>query len=116
MHTVFPLRYYAGVINERAKATDIEKFAAELLDHIDHLYRVAFHMAKDRDRANECVQETYLRALNSRQQFEPGTNMKAWLTKILHNFFIDSYNRVKRMIPMDDVADAQEGGLEYRDA
>jgi RNA polymerase sigma-70 factor (ECF subfamily) len=116
MDTVFPLRYYDGVLfNERVKARAREKFAAEMLGHVDHLYRVALHLAKDRDRANECVQETYLRALNSRQQFEPGTHMKAWLTKILHNFFIDWYNKVKRISPMDGVADAQEGGLGYWD-
>ena len=116
MDTVFPLRYYVRVLsNNPAKAKETEKFAAEMLRHVDHLYRVAFHMAKDRDRANECVQETYLRALNSRQQFEPGTNMKAWLTKILHNFFIDSYNKVKRMIAMDDLADTQADALAYGD-
>lgn len=116
MDTVLTLRYYDQVFfRERNQGQETEKFAAELLRHLDHLYRVASHLAKDRDRANECVQETVLRALNARQQFEPGTNMKAWLTKILHNFFIDSYNRVKNIIPIDNAAASPEDGIEYWD-
>lgn len=110
------LRYYDRVLfNERVQIRETEKFTAEMMGYLDHLYRFAFHLSKDRDRANECVQETYLRALNSRQQFEPGTNMKAWLTRILHNFFIDSYNKVKRIIPIDNGPDAPEVGLAYWD-
>ena len=114
MDTFLTLRYYDPVLfKERAQARETERFAAEIIGHLDHLYRFAFHLAKDRDRANECVQETYLRALNAREQFKPGTNMKAWLTRILHNFFIDSYNKVKRIIPIDNGRDAPEGGLAY---
>ncbi|MBM4261939.1 MAG: sigma-70 family RNA polymerase sigma factor [Deltaproteobacteria bacterium] len=116
MDTVLALRYYDRVLfRDRNQSKESESFAAELLGHLDHLYRVASHLAKDRDRANECVQETVLRALNARQQFEPGTNMKAWLTKILHNFFIDSYNRVKNIIPIEPHKAAIESGAEYWD-
>lgn len=116
MDTVLPLRYYDQVFfRERNQTKESESFAAELLGHLDHLYRVASHLAKDRDRANECVQETVLRALNARQQYEPGTNMKAWLTKILHNFFFDSYNRVKNIIPIDTGSDPAESSVEYWD-
>lgn len=116
MDTVLALRYYDEVFFEdRKEERETQKFAAELLGHLDHLYRVAAHLAKDRDRANECVQETVLRALSARRQFQPGTNMKAWLTKILHNFFIDSYNRVKNIIPIDAPAGAIESDVEYWD-
>ena len=114
MDSVVSLRYYPPVLSrKRVKAKEIERLLAEMLQHVDHLYRVAIYLAKDRDRANDCVQETYLRALNSSDQFKPGTNMKAWLTKILHNFFIDSYNKFKRIIPIDKNSDDPEPGLVY---
>jgi RNA polymerase sigma-70 factor (ECF subfamily) len=72
--------------------------------HLDHLYRVAFHLAKNEDHAQEMVQETFVRALGARHQFNPGTNMKAWLTKILHNLFFDRYQQNKRWISTDDPA------------
>jgi len=70
--------------------------------HLDHLYRVAFHLAKDQNEAQDLVQETFARALAAYDQFEFGTNMKAWLTKILHNFFLDRFHTSKRWISVDD--------------
>lgn len=65
---------------------------------MDHLYRMAFHLAKERDEAQDIVQETCVRALAAYEQFTPGTNMKAWLTKILYNFFFDHFHQKKRWI------------------
>lgn len=70
--------------------------------HLDHLYRVAFHLAKDPVDAEDLVQETFVRALAAHEQFDPGTNMKAWLTKILHNYFFDHYRQKKRWISAED--------------
>ena len=75
--------------------------------HLDYLYRVAFHLAKDQDDAQELVQETFVRALAAYDQFNPGTNMKAWLTKILRNFFFDRYQQSKRWVSIDDPTDAE---------
>jgi len=71
--------------------------------HLDHLYRVAFHLAQDPVDAEDLVQETFVRALTAQEQFDPGTNMKAWLTKILHNFFVDHYRQRKRWISAEAV-------------
>lgn len=76
--------------------------AKEAMVHLDHLYRVAFHLAKDPADAEDLVQETFVRALAAHEQFDPGTNMKAWLTKILHNFFFDHYRQRKRWISAED--------------
>jgi RNA polymerase sigma-70 factor, ECF subfamily len=76
--------------------------ANEAMIHLDHLYRVAFHLAKDPVDAEDLVQETFVRALAAHEQFDPGTNMKAWLTKILHNFFVDHYRQRKRWISAED--------------
>ena len=81
-----------------------DAFTREAMVHLDHLYRVAFHLAKDEDHAQELVQETFVRALAAHHQFNPGTNMKAWLTKILHNLFFDRYQQNKRWIATDDPA------------
>ena len=70
--------------------------------HLDHLYRVAFHLVRGQDEARDFVQETYLRAFGSYEQFAPGTNMKAWLTRILYNFFFDHYHQKKRWVSVDD--------------
>jgi len=86
-----------------------DPFATEILTHLDHLYRVAIHLVRDVDEAKDCVQETCTRALSSQGQFVPGSNMKAWLTRILYNFFYDSYARNKRTVAADDLVDGTDG-------
>jgi len=83
------------------------------MSYLDHLYRVAFHLARNDDEAQDCVQETCARALGAYNQFTPGSNMKAWLTRILYNFFFDSYARNKRMVAADDLLDATDIGKDF---
>src|SRR5215475_11383455 len=64
----------------------------EILDHVSHLNALARFLARDRTLADDLVQETLLRALHYSEQFERGTNLKAWLTTILR----DSYFNEKR--------------------
>jgi len=85
----------------KGDAYDREAFSREALRHIDHLYRVAFHLAKEPQGARDLVQETYARAFGASFQFAPGTNMKAWLTRILHNFFLDDQQRRKKWVSLD---------------
>ena len=70
--------------------------------HLDHLYRVALYMAKESTEAKDLVQETYSRALASYRQFTPGSNMKAWLTTILCNFFFHDRNQKKKWLSVKD--------------
>src|SRR5262245_45214573 len=83
------------------------------MNHLDHLYRVAFHLVRNDDEARDCVQETCARALGAYSQFTPGSNLKAWLTKILYNFFFDSYARNKRMVAADDLAGGAAATQDY---
>lgn len=87
--------------------------AEEALKHLDHLYRVAFHLAKDPADTDDLVQETFTRALAGSEQFTSGSNIKAWLTRILYNFFFDDYRRSKRWFSTEH---AVETSLEDRQA
>ena len=71
-------------------------FEEEFLPHIDALHTFALHLALDESRANDLVQETYLKAFRFINQYVRGTNAKAWLFKILKNAFINEYRRRKR--------------------
>ena len=90
-----------------------EKFAREAMAYLDHLYRVAFHLAKEADEAQDLVQETYARALGSYRQFVPGTHLRAWLTKILYNLFFDHYRQSKRWVSVEDRAGEGDKESDY---
>lgn len=111
MDTTYPL-YYNGpaVSRSNVRQHGQERFSSEIVTYLDHLYRVAFHLVRNDDEAQDCVQETCVRALSAYSQFAPGSNMKAWLTRILYNFFFDSYARNKRMVAAEDLGNFTEGG------
>jgi RNA polymerase sigma-70 factor (ECF subfamily) len=102
------------VVGERKeKVEERERFSREAMTHLDHLYRAAFHLAKEPDEAQDLVQETYARALGSYDQFTPGTNMKAWLTRILYHFFFDFYHQRKRWVSVEEEGPLDEEGSDY---
>jgi RNA polymerase sigma-70 factor, ECF subfamily len=90
-----------------------ENFCHEAMTHVDHLYRVALYMAKESNEAKDLVQETYSRALASYKQFTPGTNMKAWLTTILCNFFFHDRDQKKKWLSVEDSYGSDEEPLDY---
>jgi RNA polymerase sigma-70 factor (ECF subfamily) len=69
---------------------------AEALGHMRQLHAKASQMTRDHTDAEDLVQETYARAFASFHQFKEGTNLKAWLNRILTNTFISSYRRKQR--------------------
>jgi RNA polymerase sigma-70 factor (ECF subfamily) len=64
-----------------------DEFAADALSFVDSLYGTALRLTRRTQDAEDLVQETYLKAFRARDQFAPGTNLKAWLYTILHNTF-----------------------------
>jgi len=84
------------------------RFEAEALPLLPGLYSAAFRMTRNAADAEDLVQETFLRAYRGFHQFEPGTNLKAWLYRILTNTFINSYRKKQRepqTSSLDDVED-----------
>ncbi len=71
----------------RGTGDDDRKFADEALSYIDPLYGTALRLTRVPQDAEDLVQDTYLKAFRAAAQFEPGTNLKAWLFTILHNTF-----------------------------
>jgi len=78
------------------EARDRVRFEEQALELSDQVYRVARRLANSREEAEDLVQDTYARAFRSWQQFQPGTNLRAWLLRILTNLNIDRGRRVQR--------------------
>jgi RNA polymerase sigma-70 factor, ECF subfamily len=83
-----------------ADARDRIRFEEEALALSDQVYRVARHLAGSREEADDLVQETYVRAFRSWRSYQPGTNLRAWLLRILTNLNIDRGRRAQRTPPM----------------
>lgn len=64
---------------------DEDHFSVAALDFLDQLYGSALRLTRNADRAQDLVQDTYLKAIRARARFVPGSNLKAWLYTILHN-------------------------------
>jgi len=78
------------------EARDRVRFEEEALELADQVYRVARRLVSTREEAEDLMQETYARAFRSWRSFTPGTNLRAWLLRILTNLNIDRGRRVQR--------------------
>jgi len=86
------------------------RFERDALPFIDQLYAAALRMTRNPADAEDLVQETFLKAYAAFHQFEQGTNLKAWLYRILTNTYINSYRRRQRQpvqAPTEEISDWQ---------
>jgi RNA polymerase sigma-70 factor (ECF subfamily) len=72
------------------------RFERDALPYLDQLYSAAMRMTRNPADAEDLVQETFAKAYAAFHQFKPGTNLKAWLYRILTNTFINSYRKKQR--------------------
>ena len=98
---------------------DQATFADEAMPYMDSLYGAALRMTRNRSDAEDLVQETFLKAYRAYGSFESGTNLKAWLYRILTNTFINAYRSKQRRPDETDLAEVEDlylyrrlGGLE----
>ena len=91
----------------RADVSRRAELMREALAYADALHDFAYHLTASATEAEDLVQETYARALGAAEQFAVGSNLKAWLFRILQHLFIDNYRRERSR--------RTEGGLDTTD-
>jgi RNA polymerase sigma-70 factor (ECF subfamily) len=88
------------------------EFEAAALTHLDALYGAALRLTRNESEAQDLVQDALVRAYRFQHHFEPGTNLKAWLLRILTNTFINHYRRVareRRVLEQEESAPVGDG-------
>ena len=105
---------------DRAPADETEaeraaRFEADALPYLDQLYGAALRMTRNQADAEDLVQDAYAKAFAAFHQYRPGTNLKAWLYRILTNTFINTY-RKKQREPLQSDADTVEDWQLHRAA
>jgi RNA polymerase sigma-70 factor (ECF subfamily) len=106
-----PDTFPAGdAVAPETEAERIARFERDALPHLDALYSAAMKLTRSPAEAEDLVQETYLKAFSSFHQYTDGTNLRAWLHRILTNTFINAYRKRQRepqQANTDDVEDWQ---------
>jgi RNA polymerase sigma-70 factor (ECF subfamily) len=85
-----------------------ERFVAEAVPYLDRLYSAALRYTRNPADAEDLVQETFAKAYAAFHQFKPGTNLRAWLYRILTNTYINNYRKEQRR-PSEVSADVPSG-------
>jgi RNA polymerase sigma-70 factor (ECF subfamily) len=87
-----------------------DEFAKEALQHLDSLYGAALRLTRSESDAEDLVQDAFLKAYRFYDRFEPGTNLRAWLLRVLTNTFINKYRRTTRERRVLDGEEAEPVG------
>ena len=87
---------------------DRARFSELTMEYMQPLYTAALRMTRNPADAEDLVQETYLKAYRSFGSFEEGTNLRAWLYRILTNTYINSYRAAQRRPELSDVEDVED--------
>ena len=87
---------------------DQATFADAAMPLMDQLYSAAMRMTRNSADAEDLVQETYLKAFRAYDRFEAGTNLKAWMYRILTNSYINAYRKKQRRPDESDIDDVED--------
>jgi RNA polymerase sigma-70 factor (ECF subfamily) len=87
---------------------DQDRFTDLAMEYMPQLYTAALRMTRNPADAEDLVQETYLKAYRAFDTFTEGTNLKAWLYRILTNTYINTYRAAKRRPQVSDVEDVED--------
>lgn len=98
----------ALALQRESTAEERERFEGLVGEHLDGLFGASLRLTRNRTRAEDLVQETFLRAWRSFHTFRPGTNVRAWLYRILMNAYIDGYRKREREPEVVDQEDVDE--------
>lgn len=101
------------VLRESAPESPI--FATSVLAELDALYDFACRLTRNTSEAEDLVQDTFARAIVARAQFRPGSNLKAWLFRILRNAYLDGVRRARRVAPGGSDAAEDAAGADSAD-
>jgi RNA polymerase sigma-70 factor, ECF subfamily len=93
---------------------DRARFSDMAMEYMPSLYTAALRMTRNRADAEDLVQETYLKAYRAFDTFSEGTNLRAWLYRILTNTYINSYRAKRRRPEISDVEDVEDLYLYHR--
>ncbi|MBL8960847.1 MAG: sigma-70 family RNA polymerase sigma factor [Gemmatimonadetes bacterium] len=88
-----------------------EEFDREVLARMEDVYRFAMSLTRDASRAEDLVQETYLRAFRSWQTFQPGSDARRWLFTICRNAFLRSLERERGTMSLEDLTGGDQDAL-----
>jgi RNA polymerase sigma-70 factor (ECF subfamily) len=103
-----------GAVDVRQTETPAERaarFDRDALAHIDQLYSAAMRLTRNPADAEDLVQEAFAKAFSSFHQYKPGTNLKAWLYRILTNTFINNYRKRQREPQQSSAEDIEDWHL-----
>jgi RNA polymerase sigma-70 factor (ECF subfamily) len=98
-----------------AAATTSWDFSSGQLPYRDQLFKTALRLTRSVEESEDLLQETYLKAYRHYHQFTEGTNLRAWLFRIMKNAFINTYRRNKnrpQMMDFDELRDSSDGPQE----
>jgi RNA polymerase sigma factor (sigma-70 family) len=103
----FLIEKMSDTLSPTDKARLDSLFSHDYQKHLDALYNFAFHLTHSEADADDLVQDTFLRAYRNYESYEQGTNLKAWLFRILKNLFINEFHKKNRQggeaVNFDDV-------------
>jgi RNA polymerase sigma-70 factor (ECF subfamily) len=83
-------------------------FADQAMQYAPQLYAAAMRMTRNKADAEDLVQETYLKGFRSFHTFDDGTNLRAWLFRILTNTYINKYRKQQRSFDESDLGDIED--------